>query len=58
MLRLAKDSCMSEERKYRVFWQHLETYNSNYYPKQEPYFTLEEAKAESLKERQTGYLRS
>jgi len=47
-----------DARDYRVYWQHITSYNSNTYPKQEPLMTLEEAKQASTEEFNTGYLRS
>ena len=46
------------KRNFRVWWQHIETYNSFTYPVQEPYFTFTEAQEHVKKENETGYLRS
>jgi hypothetical protein len=46
------------QKDFRVYWQHLETYNSGTYPKQEPLMTYEEAKKAAEEEHNKGYLRS
>jgi len=47
-----------EARDFRVFWQHIETYNSDTYPKQEPLLTYEEARKAAQEEQAKGYLRT
>jgi hypothetical protein len=49
---------MSNKKDYRVYWQHLETLNSDSYPKQEPLMTYEEAKKAAEEEMRKGYLRT